>query len=234
MSAHYQNGYSPEIFDFPVPLTAIDIVIFTIYKKKLCVVLRTMEDGDGKIHPVLPGAIIKKGLSLEENFDDILKRQTWIEWVYREQLSVFWDPGRDHRGHVISISFLSLINKDDFLNDADFTRIQIVEYAKLDTQDIAHHFDHKKIIHAAKSRLNYKLEYTKIAKNLVPKAFTLPYLHSIYEIILGETIDQRNFRKKILFLGIVRETGELDTQGSRRPAKLYEFTNKEIEHIDIL
>lgn len=69
-------------------------------------------------------------------------------------------------------------------------------------------FDHKKIIQYALQRLKYKLEYTNVAQYLLPAKFTLTELQRVYETVLDEQIDVRNFRKKIDKLGIVRETGE--------------------------
>jgi len=46
---------------------------------------------------------------------------------------------------------------------------------------------------------------------------------AFYETVLGEAIDKRNFRKKVLSLGFVVETGELEEDVPRRRAKLYRF-----------
>ena len=42
-----------------------------------------------------------------------------------------------------------------------------------------------------------KLEYTDIVFNLIDKEFTLTELKKCYEIILGETLLDANFRRKI-------------------------------------
>ena len=62
---------------------------------------------------------------------------------------------------------------------------------------------------------------------IFPADFTLPELQKVYEEVLGEEIDRRNFRKK--FLPLVIETGEkneIPTGG--RPAKLYRFLEKDL------
>lgn len=69
-------------------------------------------------------------------------------------------------------------------------------------------FDHKKILNHALQRLKYKLESTNIAQYLLPPTFTLTELQKVYEIVLEQSIDVRNFRKKLDKIGIVRETGE--------------------------
>lgn len=220
------------IFDLSIPVVAIDIVIFTIYKDKLSVVLTTRLKDPEKWKYIIPGWIARRWFSLEENFDAILLNKTWIKNIYKEQLYTFWDPKRDSRGHIISISYYALVNKDSFLENVDFTRVNIVEYSKLNTIKLG--FDHKKIIEYAKQRLNYKLEYTNIAKNILPKNFTFYQLQNVYEVVLWEKLDKRNFRKKINSLKIIKEIWKMDKTSSNRPAKLYEFIDKELKIVEIL
>ena len=56
---------------------------------------------------------------------------------------------------------------------------------------------------------------------LVPQHFTLTELQKVYEHILGAPVDKRNFRKRILALDLLEETGEMRRGGPHRPAKLY-------------
>jgi 8-oxo-dGTP diphosphatase len=58
-------------------------------------------------------------------------------------------------------------------------------------------FDHKKIMEYAIKRLKRKLEYTNVAQYILPAKFTLTQLQKVYEIVLNQKIDVRNFRKKI-------------------------------------
>jgi 8-oxo-dGTP diphosphatase len=45
----------------------------------------------------------------------------------------------------------------------------------------------------------------------------------LYEAILNEPLDKRNFRKKILKLDIIKETKEYQKNVAHRPAKLYQL-----------
>lgn len=227
-----QQEYTKNIWGLSIPVLALDIVIFTIYRGKLSVVVtkRMKEPDEGKY--ILPGGIVRSGMSLEENFDDILIRKTGITGVYKEQLYTFGEPTRDTRGHIISVSYYALVRDDLFQNNADFSKIHLIEYDTMRPSDIG--FDHYTIIQYAKQRLTYKLEYTNITSNILQESFTLTELQTVYETILGKDIDKRNFRKKILSLNIIRETGESAQRGSNRPAKLYEFIDKELKVIDIL
>lgn len=73
-----REEFTKNIFGLSIPVLALDIVIFTIYHGALCLVLakRTKEPSMGTY--ILPGGLMKSGLSLEDNFDDILYRKTGI------------------------------------------------------------------------------------------------------------------------------------------------------------
>lgn len=216
--------------DFSIPVLALDIVIFTIYKGELCTVLVKLSEWDFEWHTI-PGWIVARGYSLEENFDNILERKTGITWVYKEQLYTFWDPERDTRWHVVAVCYYALVSADTFLSKVDFTKVDIIKVK--DIGKINLFYDHKKIIEYAKQRLEWKLEYTNVAKEILPQTFKISDLQRVYEIILWEEIDKRNFQKKIFSLDIIEETGEKD-KSTNRPAKLYKFKDKKIKMVDIM
>ena len=74
-----QQEFTKNIFGLSIPVLALDVVIFTVYHGSLCLALvkREKEPSNGTF--ILPGGIMKAGISLEENFDDILFRKTGIE-----------------------------------------------------------------------------------------------------------------------------------------------------------
>ena len=88
-------------------------------------------------------------------------------------------------------------------------------------------FANEGIIALAEQRLRNKLEYTNVVYSLLPARFTLTEMQGVYEAILGEAIDKRNFRRRVVGLGIVAETGQWRKEGAHRPAMLYEFTRRE-------
>jgi 8-oxo-dGTP diphosphatase len=91
-------------------------------------------------------------------------------------------------------------------------------------------FDHAAILAYALTRLRYKLEYTAVGFELLPEAFTLSELQAAYEIILGEKLDKRNFRRKIMSAGVIEETGEYRA-GEGRPARLYHFRDDAVAEV---
>jgi len=219
-----------DIRNSSVPVLALDVVIFTIFKWELCVITQKKEK-DWKLKYVLPGWIMAKWFSIRENIENLLKRKTWIEWVYYEQLKTFWEVDRDPRWHVVSIVYYALIWTDKFLHSVDFTQVDIVKYSDIDKLDFM--YDHKKIIHYAKQRLKWKLEYTNVAKDMLPEEFRISQLQEVYEIILWTKLDKRNFQKKIFKLKMIKETWNLD-KSTNRPAKLYSFVDKELKIYEVL
>jgi hypothetical protein len=83
------------------------------------------------------------------------------------------------------------------------------------------------VVDYAIQRLQNKLEYTNVAYSLMPRSFTLSALQSVYESIFGRAFDKRNFRRRMLSLGIIRPTGQTVSRGAHRPAELFEFTSRQ-------
>lgn len=214
-----------------IPILALDVVIFTIYKWELCVLVTKREEF--WVHGYsLPGSIVSKWFTLEENFDEMLKRKTGITGVYKEQLYTFGDNvGRDPRGHVIALAYYALVKAENFLSQVDFTQVDIVTVKQAEKLNLF--YEHDKILEYALKRIKGKLGYTDIVKELLPEKFRISEMQKMYEVILGRKLDKRNFQKKIFSLNIITETGEFD-KSTNRPAKLYKFENKRIKVIDML
>ena len=81
---------------------------------------------------------------------------------------------------------------------------------------------HADIIAYALRRLRYKLEYSAAAFQLLPEEFSLSELQDTYEVILGEKLDKRNFRRRILEAGVIEPTPHRRS-GEGRPARLYRY-----------
>ena len=94
-------------------------------------------------------------------------------------------------------------------------------------------YDHSEILDYALQRLQWKVQYTNVMWSLLPRKFTLSQLQNAYETVLNRALDKRNFRKKILSLGLVSPSGELSTGGRHRPAMLYRFETKRPEIVEV-
>ena len=58
-------------------------------------------------------------------------------------------------------------------------------------------FDHNQIITEALVALRLHIAHYPIGYELLPKKFTLPEIHALYETILEKSLDERNFAKRL-------------------------------------
>ncbi len=211
---------------------SVDNVIFTIINDKLQVLLFQRSEEPFKGMWTIPGGLVGDAQTLEESAYQKLEEKTNVKDIYLEQLYTFSDIERDPRGRTISTTYMALVAREKILlktwvkgGEVKFFPIEYLP--KL-------WFDHKIIVDYAVKRLKRKLEYTNVAQYILPEKFTLTELQKAYEVILDQKLDVRNFRKKIDKLGILRETGEKKVWDQYRPARLFEFINKEMEIISFI
>ena len=212
---------------YPRPLVTVDVVLFTFTEGELRVLLIRRKHPPFEGCWALPGGFVGIDEPLEEAAARELFEETGVKDLYLEQLYTFGDPDRDPRGRVITVAYFAIMSADAAQStragdDASETRWFDVYHLP----PLA--FDHERIIKYALVRLRYKLEYTALGFLLLPKEFTLSQLQQVYEVVLQERLDKRNFRRKILAQGIVEESGRLH-YGDHRPARLYRFTAAAIE-----
>lgn len=206
-------------YDYPHPAVTTDIVIFTIRdgRLKLLLIRRGGEPFKGKW--ALPGGFVGIDEDLEEGARRELEEETGVAGVFLEQLYTFGRPDRDPRERVITVAWYVLIPSDKLALRAATDAEAVGWFALDEMPDIA--FDHPEIVAMAQERLVAKLDYSTIAFQFMPARFTLSELQRVYEIILGQEIDKRNFRKWVLALEQIEETGEQRREGAHRPAMLY-------------
>lgn len=206
------------------PAIAVDMVIFTVRGDDLHVLLvqRRGEPFAGRW--ALPGGFVNDDESVDAAAARELREETGVSEVYLEQLYTFGEPDRDPRGRVVSVAYYALLRQPADLAAADdATDARWFPMGAL--PPLA--FDHAAILDYALARVRSKVEYTNVVYSLLPETFTLTELQRVYEIILGRTLDKRNFRKKIGSLDLVEPTGEERRDGAHRPAKLYRFRSRE-------
>jgi 8-oxo-dGTP diphosphatase len=80
----------------------------------------------------------------------------------------------------------------------------------------------RSIVKYAVDRLRNKLECTDVGFQLLPAKFTLSAIQALHEAILGKPLDKRNFRRKVLELGLVKPSKETQDTG-RKPVQLFSF-----------
>ena len=212
------KGFLPPLDERPA--VTVDVVIFSLIADDLQVLLVRRDRPPFLGLWGIPGGFVFKDESLEHAAARKLQEETGVKDVYLEQLYTFGNPGRDPRTRVVTVAYFALLPHNTIRDLDENAQWFSVKYLP----ELA--FDHADIVHYALTRLRYKLEYTTVGFQLLPDLFTLSELQKAYEIILDERLDKRNFRRRVVGLGIVKETGEFEKVGAHRPAMLYEFTSR--------
>jgi 8-oxo-dGTP diphosphatase len=214
----------PFTYDYARPAVTVDITVFTVRNDELNVLLIKRAEKPFQGEWALPGGFVTEDEGLEAAAERELVEETGVSGVYLEQLGTFGDPGRDPRGHTVTVAYFALIPSDNLELTASTDAEGVAWFGIDKLPDLA--FDHDEILELALDRLVAKLEYSTIAFQLMPEAFTLTELQHVYELIERNAIDKRNFRKRILALGAIEPTGEEKREGPHRPAKLYRVIDR--------
>jgi len=200
-------------------LVTVDIVLFTIRDRRLHLLLIRRLAKPFEDRYALPGGFVREDESLDAASVRELHEETGVNKVYLEQLYSFGDVKRDPRGRVITVAYYALTPDTQTLQ-AGTDAAAAAWFPVTDLPPLA--FDHRKIVEYAHQRIRNKLDYTNVGFELLPAKFTLTELQLVHEAILGESLDKRNFRRKIIQKGIVRPLKEWRQTG-RKPAQTYRF-----------
>lgn len=212
--------------EYEHPSVTVDVLIFTIQDNDLKIILIKRGIEPFKEMWAIPGGFVNINESLEDAAVRELVQETGVKDVYLEQLYTFGDPKRDPRTRVITVAYFAFISSTNVELSPSTDAKQAKWFSVKIMPELA--FDHKKIIEYALERVRNKIEYSNIVYGLLSKQFCLSDLQKVYEIILDKKLDKRNFRKKILTLGLLKSTGKKETEGAHRPAELYEFKKREV------
>jgi 8-oxo-dGTP diphosphatase len=178
----------------------------------------------------LPGGFVHMEESLDEAARRELAEETGLDKVFLEQLYSFGEIDRDPRGRVVTVAYYALVRLSDQRVHAATDAREACWFAIWDMPALA--FDHEQIAQAALERLRGKLRYKPIGFELLPAKFTLTQLQKLYEAILEQQLDKRNFRKKILAMDLLIELDELEQDVAHRAARLYQFDRKKYQQLE--
>ncbi len=227
MTTNLPENYNAD--DYERPSVTVDVVIFSLVDEDLRILLIQRKHAPYQNMWAIPGGFVKMDESLEEAAVRELFEETGVSGMYIEQLYTFGEPNRDPRTRVITVAYFALIPHDVLRLQAGDDAAETAWFSIWDLPELA--FDHRKILDYALTRLRYKLEYSSVGFQLLPDVFTLSELQRAYEIILGEKLDKRNFRRKILSSEILEETGKKKREGEGRPAMLYQYRSDAVVEV---
>jgi len=91
----------------------------------------------------LPGGFVEYGETVEEAVRREMKEETGLNLDDLRQFRVYSDPGRDRRGHVVSVVFTARgVGKPEAGDDAD--RYRLIDLDDIPEEELV--FDHAQIL----------------------------------------------------------------------------------------
>lgn len=216
-------------YEYARPALTVDCVVFGLDDEELKVLLiqRDLEPFAGRW--ALPGGFVNVGESVDDAAKRELTEETGVKQVFLEQLYTLGNPDRDPREHVVTVSYYALVRMSNHRIQAATDARHAGWFSIDDVPPLA--FDHKKILQMAHERLQGKVRYQPIGFELLPEKFPLRSLQHLYEVILERALDKRNFRKKILGMGVLEELDEIESDVSHRAARLYRFDQRKYKQL---
>lgn len=222
---------------------SVDCVIlgFDDDQKLKILLIKKVINKKGDIQYAIPGDLLENDEDLLSGAKRILKNLTSLNNLYLKQFKAFGDPNRtkdikdqswlnmyrkNPKERVVTVGYLSLVKMEDYVPQASSFALDAewIDLGKI-PEDLA--FDHNEIISSGLRYLRTQLDH-KIISNLLPSKFTLSQLQYIYEILLDEKLDKRNFRKNISKISVIKKTKEKQEGVAHKPAYLYTYEKEKL------
>lgn len=207
----------------------VDSVVFTLRAEDLAVLLIRRRKAPHKGKFALPGGFVDENESLAKAALRELVEETDVTDVTLEQLGAYGDPGRDPRGHTVSVAYFTFVVAEAHPVKAgdDASEAAWINWADIESNKAELAFDHATIVRDARVRLQQRLDDPRrhAGFELVPSRFTLSELQRVYEAVFGRSLDKRNFRSRLMALDLVETVMAAQRTGRHRPAQLYRWKN---------
>lgn len=236
-----QNGHK-----LYLPHVTVDSVIFGYHDQELKILLLKWKGLEGW---GLPGGYIKREEQISQAAKRILEERTGLKNVFLQQFYTFGDSQyRSQKlslkelipedGHsflegswlferTLSVSYFSLVDYSKVKVTTDFFTFDYNWFAVNEIPELL--FGQNEVVDKALATLRQQIYHEPIVANLLPQKFTIPEIHNLYQTILDKKLDQRNFLRKLLTLGIIKKLDEQRSIGAHRSPYLYQFEKENYE-----
>lgn len=207
-------------------LVAVDCIIFGFKDNDLNILLtrRPFEPSEGMWS--LMGGFVDDGESIDAAAKKVLHRYTQQEGIYIEQVKAYGEVERDAGARVISVTYYGLVRLEEF--DTSLAKKYDAQWVNVkELPDLI--FDHNQMVHDALQLLRYKVSQHPIIFEFFDEKFTLPALQNLWEAIYQMPTDKRNFRKKVVSMGVIDKLEIKDKSSSKRGAFYYVFNDEKYE-----
>ncbi|HKK12643.1 MAG TPA: NUDIX domain-containing protein [Flavobacteriaceae bacterium] len=207
-------------------IPAVDCIIFGFDDEDLKILLikRDFEPEKGKWS--LMGGFMKKNETFDEAANRVLFKLTGFHDIYMEQLYVFSEVDRDPVERTISVAYYALINIKN--HDKELIKRYSAKWFSISKAPKLI-FDHDQMVKRAILRLRRRTTTNPVGFDLLPEKFTMRQLQKLYEAILDEKLDKRNFVNKINAMDVLVKLDQKDMSTSRKGSYLYKFDKEKYE-----
>lgn len=185
-----------------------DVALFGFHEGILKILLTKRTVGLMQDYWLLPGGVMDKNETLKQCARKVLYCLTGIEDVHMEQVKTNSNLERHPLKRVVTVSFYALVRPENHPVEQKMNVTEI-RWFSLDELPGKIGFDHTSIIKDAIMLLKQNLKSKLIFGELLPETFTLNELQTLYESILEEQLDRRNFRNKISQMDVLENTGAI-------------------------
>jgi 8-oxo-dGTP diphosphatase len=211
------------------PILTVDVVLITLKDGQLHVVLQKRDKAPHSGRPALIGGYVhpEEDQSTSAAAARVLRHKAGLAVRLLEQLMTFSGAERDPRGWSASVAYYALLPADDVPASphSSLTMLPLDRASGLP-------FDHDVILAKASERLRRRAAYSSLPAFLLPPAFTLSALRQAYQAVLGRTLNDSAFRRKIDELRVVEPVIGAASKASARPAQLYRLSHTNVVEFD--
>jgi 8-oxo-dGTP diphosphatase len=211
------------------PILTVDVVLVTLKDGQLHIVLQKRDKPPhtgrlaligGYVHPL-------EDESTSAAAARVLRDKVGLTVRLLEQLMTLSGSKRDPRGWSASVAYYALLSAEDVPASprSPLTMLPLDRANGLP-------FDHDVILAKAAERWRRRAAYSSLPAFLLPPAFTLSALRQAYQAVLGRTLNDSAFRRKIDELRVVEPVVGSASKASARPAQLYRLTHANVVEFD--
>jgi 8-oxo-dGTP diphosphatase len=195
---------------------AIDLVLLTPRERSLAVLL-LRGDLRSRDRWVLPWDAPRLDEPPEEAAERVATSVLGASPAALEQVATFGDARRHPGDAQLSISYVGLVPHGAAAQAVEQAAwVEVDQLPPLPPRQRA-------IVDAAVGVVRRRIDQSPLAFRLLPPAFTLSELQSIYELLLGRSLHKASFRRALQAAFLVEPTDQWRSEGRGRPAQLYRY-----------
>lgn len=206
---------------FPTPILTVDVIPLSLRPEGLCCGVLRRADAPFKGEWALPGGYVR----IDEDADlsgtalRVLREKAGATDCLCEQLGTFSGRERDPRGWSATVVYFAVLRGE--ISAAQLSWVQVSDPPTLA-------FDHNFLLRAALARLRAKGSWSNLPAFFLPLQFTFSELRRIYELVLGQPMNDSAFRRKVEELDLIEAIEGQKSKASARPAQVYRLKDQKM------